>query len=131
MSSELYSGILETLPNYFMSILPNNYNLFYYIKDNQYAIYISENQIDLLNLNKAVGSITFAIDNKELIVQYLQSNIKKVGIGHYLMIIIAYIALNKGLNKILLDDDSDLAHKGSIYQKLNCQYINESPEPEM
>ena len=47
------------------------------------------------------------------------------------MIIIAYIALNKGLNKILLDDDSDLAHKGSIYQKLNCQYINEPPEPEM
>jgi len=127
-------GILDTLPDKFMNILPNNYNLFFYRNNNQYAIYISEFETELNNIqNISAGYVTFVIDydDSELVIQFIKSNIERVGIGHYLLLIIGYIAKNQRIKKILLDDDSDLAHKGSIYQKVGCEYLDEEPYPEM
>ena len=98
-------------------------------------LYIYHNQKLILNdiSNIAIGYVTFVIDydDSELVILFIKSNIPRVGIGHYLMLIIGYIAKNQDIKKILLDDDSDLAHKGSIYQKVGCQYINQEPFPEM
>ena len=126
-------GILVTLPSHLMDILPNEYNLFYYKVDNQYLIYISNNVLELQEIKKSIGYISFVIDyeESELSVLFLLSNLPKRGIGHYLMIIAGYIASNQGIKKVLLEDDSDMAHKGSVYEKLGCEYMNPRPEPEM
>lgn len=126
-------GPLLILPTNLSDILSEEYNLFYFKKDNSYAIYISNYQLNIDDLKKSIGYITFTIDyeDSDLTVQYIQSNMQRVGLGHYLMIIVAYIAHNQNIKKILLDDDSDLAHQGSIYQKLGCEYINPNPNPEM
>lgn len=127
-------GLLYTLPDNFTDILPDNYNLFFYRNNNEYMIYISETEINLNNISTiSIGYITFAIDynDSELIIQFLQSNILRVGIGHYLMLIIGYFADNQHIKKILLDDDSDLAHNDSIYQRVGCRYIEDELSPEM
>ena len=132
--SNIIGGLLDILPEEFMSILPDQYNLFFYKDDNQYIIYISQTEIELSNIsNNSIGYVSFIIiyDESELEVLFIKSTIPKVGIGHYLMLIIGYIANNQGIKKILLDDDSDLAHQGSIYQKVGCKYITEEPYPEM
>ena len=132
--NNITNGLLDILPEKFTSILPSNYNLFFFRNNNQYAIYISEFETELKNIqNISVGYVTFVIDydDSELVLQFIKSNIPRVGIGHYLMLILGYIAKNQGIKKILLDDDSDLAHKGSIYQKIGCKYVNEEPYPEM
>jgi hypothetical protein len=139
----IYSGLLSdfkeiyTLPNEF-NILPNGYNLYYYKKGNQYAIYISKKEIKLSDLNQSIGYITFVIDYKDLdiTIQFVQSNLPKVGIGHYLIFIIGYIAKHNNTIQIpiiYLDDDSDLSRSGvSIYEKIGCIYKEEnSNEPEM
>ena len=134
MSDTFYGGLLDTLPEEFTNILSEQYNLFFYRKNNEYIIYISQSEIDLNNVsNIAIGYITFVIDydDSELVIQFIKSNIPKVGIGHYLMLIIGYIAKNQDIKKILLDDDSDLAHQDSIYQKVGCEYLDEKPFPEM
>ena len=121
----------------FIDILPSNYNLFYYKQDNSYIIYIAQNPIPLLevsaNINGVIGFINFAIISKdsEKIIQYMQSNMPKVGIGHYLLLVAARIAKINGIKKILLDDDSDMARQGSVYERIGCKYLNEYPEPEM
>lgn len=127
-------GLLYTLPEIYTEILPINYNLFFYRNNNEYMIYIAEVESELNNIeNVAIGYISFVIDydDSELTIQFVKSNVPRVGIGHYLILIIAYIAYNQRIKKILLDDDSDLAHKGSIYQKVGCKYLNEEPYPEM
>jgi hypothetical protein len=127
-------GLLNILPDNFNNILPDNYNLFFYRNDDQYAIYISEFETELNNIqNIAIGYVTFVIDydDSELTIQFIESKMPRVGIGHYLMLIIGYLAHTQRIEKILLDDDSDLAHKGSIYHKVGCKYISEEPYPEM
>ena len=132
--TNIVGGIFDTLPDEFMSILPNNYNLFFYRDNDSYIIYISETELNLKDIsNNAVGYVSFVMDydDSELTVTFIESKIPRVGIGHYLMLIIGYLANNQRIQKILLDDDSDLAHKGSIYQKIGCKYVNEEPNPEM
>lgn len=134
MSSNLDSGILNNLPKKF-KIIQEPTKLYYISSnaDNQYAIYLYYKQLSLSNLNESFGYLTFSIDyqDKEINIQYLQSRIRGVGIAQYLIFIVAYFAKSKRITKILLDDDSDLAHKNSIYQKVGCKYINNYPEPEM
>jgi hypothetical protein len=139
----IYSGLLsqstefKQLPKDW-NILPKGYNLYYYKKGMQYAVYINHNIVPLENLKKTIGNITFTIDYEELdiTIQYIKSNLPKVGIAHYLMLIVGYIAKYnniKPISIIYLDDDSDNAHKpNNIYLKLGCEYKNpNSNEPEM
>ena len=117
-----------------MNILPNNYNLFFYRNNNQYAIYISEFETELNNLeNISIGYVLFVIDyeDSELRIRYKKSNLPRVGIGHYLILILGYIAENQGIKKKILYDDTDLSHKGSIYQYVGCIYLDEEPYSEM
>ena len=88
------------------------------------------------NIDSVIGFINFAIvpDDSEKIIQYMQSNMPKVGIGHYLLLIAATIAVINSIEKILLDDDSDMARQGSVYERIGCKYIDNtlgSNEPEM
>lgn len=131
----IYSGPILTLPEIFTDILPDGYNVYIYISDdNQYGIYINNTEVELTNLTSAVGYITFHIDfdEKEINLQFIYSTIKKSGIGHYLMILIAYIGNTFNIKTILLEDDSKLARTpNSIYVKLGCEYTDVDPYPEM
>lgn len=104
----------------FIDILPPNYKLFYHKQANSYSIYIAQNPIPVLevstNIDSVIGFINFAIvpDDSEKIIQYMQSNMPKVGIGHYLLLIAATIAVINSIEKILLDDDSDMARQGKV-----------------
>lgn len=134
--SNILSGTLEILPYELTNILSQNYHLFYYKRgEDEFAIYMAENEIPLKNLDKSISYINFTINYEEkeatIIDLRTNANYTKLGIAHYLLIIVAYICYNQGINKILLDDDSDFAHKGSVYEKVGCRYINEYPEPEM
>lgn len=124
----------------FIDILPPNYKLFYHKQANSYSIYIAQNPIPVIevstNIDSVIGFINFAIvpDDSEKIIQYMQSNMPKVGIGHYLLLIAATIAVINSIEKILLDDDSDMARQGSVYERIGCKYIDNtlgSNEPEM
>ena len=121
----------------FIDILPPNYKLFYHKQGNSYSIYIAQNPIPVIevstNIDSVIGFINFAIVpyDSEKIIQYMQSNMPKVGIGHYLLLIAATIAVINSIEKILLDDDSDMARQGSVYERIGCKYLNEYPEPEM
>ncbi len=121
----------------FIDILPPNYKLFYHKQGTSYSIYIAQNPIPVIevskNIDSVIGFINFAIvpDDSEKIIQYMQSNMPKVGIGHYLLLIAATIAVINSIEKILLDDDSDMARQGSVYERIGCKYLNEYPEPEM
>ena len=131
----LVGGLLDILPEVFYSILPNEYNLYFYRRGDYYMIYISTFEDQLNNAkNTSIGHIKFVIDydDSELNVQYVESKRKGQGIGHYLMIIIGYICTIYGIRTVTLEDCSKLAHQcNNIYKKLGCTYINEKPESEM
>tara|TARA_Y100000590_G_C14877901_1_gene697664 strand:- start:157 stop:300 length:144 start_codon:yes stop_codon:yes gene_type:complete len=44
--NNISSGLLDTLPEEFTNILSEQYNLFFYRKNNEYIIYISQSEID-------------------------------------------------------------------------------------
>ena len=123
-----------------LNIIPPGFNLYYYKKNYDYEIYISDKTIELGNLDSAIGYLSFSINDDEpdkpvIYVTFVKSTIPGVGIGHYLMLCVGYIAKTLNISIIYLDDDSDNAHKpNNLYLKVGCKYQNENPdsnEPEM
>ena len=71
-------------------------------------------------------------DEKSGHIKFIKVNKPRFGIGSYLMILVCYLYyIYEKKITIELDDDSDLSRKGSIYEKLGCEYVNEYPFPEM
>ena len=135
-TSKISTGVLDTLPDGFTKILPDGYKVYAFFQptDKTYAIYISKKELDIKDVQRnSIGFVAFALypSESKLGITYIESNKKGVGIGHYLMILTAYLATLPKIKKITLEDDSDLAHKGSLYQKVGCIYINEEPYPDM
>jgi len=107
----IYSGPLTTLPKKFTDILPSDHSLYVYEDtDQQYIIYINKVELPISRTSEAVGYISFSIDFKysETNVVFLNSTNGGKGIAKYLMIIVAYMSSNHGIDKMTLDDDSDL-----------------------
>ena len=135
-TAKISTGVLDTLPNGLTKILPDGYKVYsiFQSTDKTYAIYISKKELDIKDVQRnSIGFVAFALypSESKLGITWVQSNKKGVGIGHYLMILTAYLATLPKIKKIALEDDSDLAHKGSVYQKVGCTYINEEPYPDM
>ena len=124
------------------NIIPPGFNLYYYKKNHDYAIYISDKTIELgsLDSDSVIGYLSFSINDDEpenpvIYVTFVKSNIPGVGIAHYLMLCVGYIAKTLNISMIYLDDDSDNARKpNNLYIKVGCKYQNEvsgSNDPEM
>jgi len=76
-------------------------------------------------------SSVFNYDNNQVEVNFLISNRKGLGIGTLLLLIVVADACDKGLETILLDDDSDNYNQdNNIYLKLGLHYC-EDYGPEM
>tara|TARA_Y100000741_G_C18262025_1_gene560828 strand:- start:6557 stop:7048 length:492 start_codon:yes stop_codon:yes gene_type:complete len=135
-TAKISTGVLDTLPDGLTKILPYGYKVYSFFQDTDktYAIYISKKQLDIKDMQRnSIGFVAFALypSESKLRITWVESNKKGVGIGHYLMILTAYLGTFPKIKKIELDDDSDFAHKGSLYQKVGCTYINEEPYPDV
>ena len=126
-------SILDVLRQKFGNVLPHGYNIFIHQENTQYILYINDREVPRDAVSRAIGYISFNIGfaEQEIDIMFVLSTLPKNGIGHYLMFLVAFVGKIFNIDKILLDDDSDLAHRGSLYEKLGCNYINESPNPEM
>jgi len=124
-------NILMILRQKFGNILPPYYDIFMHQEDTQYLLYINKTPLPKHDVSNGIGYISFTVDDDEINVMFVWTTIRKQGIGHYLMFLVAFIGNLFNINKIFLDDDSNLAHNGSLYENLNCTYENEPPNPEM
>lgn len=122
------SGMLNIDPEY--NILKNDYNLYYDCKGNEMVVYISKSQINdndlnldiLMDVNYSLGFIEFNLDKfNDINIKFLVANIKRKKIGHYLMIIVAFIGIKFGIDKINLENESKIY---DYYYKLGCSYDN-------
>ena len=120
------SGMLNIDPEY--NILKNGYNLYYDCKGNEMTVYISKiemvdiNQNKLMDFTHSLGFIEFSLDKfNDINIKFLVANIKRKKIGHYLMIIVAYMGIKLGIDKINLENESKI---DDYYSKLGCSYDN-------
>jgi len=110
-----------------------NHTLYFKCENSRMIIYIADNQIDdlkdkLFDANKIIGSVDFFLDDfGDINVRILNANIKRKRIGHYLMIIVAYIAVKLKVLQINLDNASGIAN---YYSDIGCTY-DEVGFPEM
>ena len=118
--------MLNIDPEY--NILKNGYNLYYDCKGNEMTVYISKskiiniNQNKLMDINCSLGFIEFSLDKEnDINIKFLVANIKRKKIGHYLMIIVAYMGIKFGIDKINLENESKI---DDYYFKLGCSYDN-------
>lgn len=115
-------------------IIPHGFNLYYYKKNYDYTIYISDKKIKLEDLDNAIGYLSFSINNDEpkkpvIYIIFIKSNIPAIGIAHYLMLCVGHIAKTFNISIIYLDDGSDNAHEpNNLYLKVGCKYKNEYPD---
>jgi hypothetical protein len=76
------------------------------------------------NIDQVVGYIEVVLESV-LIVKYLRSFKKRIGIGSKLLLHVCEIAKRQGINTIELDDCSDrFGYDRNIYIKLGLIYIN-------
>ena len=121
------------IPNNYLKILPNNYNIYYENINNNIIFYINKYKVDIKNIKETIGYIILYKDKKDITLLELNvnNNYIKNGIGSYLILLISEI-YKKKIKYIYLDDMSDNPWKeNNIYKKLGFYYINEYPEPEM
>ena len=128
------------LPHELIDVLPSNYRLFFSKKSgesgDQYAAYIAESQIaSMRDLDQAEAYICFAQAPGDPVfnVQFLYTTPtrRNMGFGQYLMIIAAYVANLHQVGRLELDDDSDKARAGSLYERLGCDYVKPAPFSDM
>lgn len=102
-----------------------NHNLYFKCEGSHMIIYIADNKIDdlrgkLFDLNKIIGYVDFFLDDwGDIHVSILNANIKRKRIGHYLMIIVAYIAVKLNVPEISLDNASGI---NNYYSDIGCKY---------
>ena len=108
--------------------MKNGYNLYYDCKGNEMVVYISKSEIvdidqdKLMDINYSIGFIEFNLDkDNDINVKFLIANIKRKKIGHYLMIIVAFMGIKFGIDKINLENESKI---DDYYSKLGCSYDN-------
>lgn len=109
------------------------HNLYFYCEGSTMVVYIANHLFDdlsnkLLDSNKIIGFIEFNVDRfGDINIKRLNANIKRKRIGHYLMIIVAYIAVNLNISEINLENESGI---DNYYSDIGCVY-DEIGQPEM
>lgn len=109
------------------------HTLYFKCENSRMIIYIADKQIDdlkdtLFDPSKIIGSVDFYLDKfGDINVRILNANIKRKRIGHYLMIIVAYIAVKLNVPQINLDNASGIYN---YYSNIGCEY-DEVGLPEM
>lgn len=103
------------------------HNLYFYCVGSNMIVYIANNLINdltdkLLDPNHIIGFVEFYVDRfGDINVKLLNANIKRKRIGHYLMIIVAYIAVKLNISEINLENASGI---NNYYSDIGCVYDN-------
>ena len=104
-----------------------NHNLYFYCVGSGMIVYIAKNLIDdlkdkLLDPIYMLGFVEFYVDRfGDIGIKTLKANIKRKRIGHYLMIIVAYIAIKLNISEINLENESGI---NNYYSDIGCVYDN-------
>ena len=103
------------------------HNLYFYCVGSGMIVYIANNLIDdlkdkLLDPIYIIGFVEFYVDRfGDIGIKALKANIKRKRIGHYLMIIVAYIAIKLNISEIHLENESGI---NNYYSDIGCVYDN-------